>query len=123
MFCYFSGNSHEQEEEGEEAAKAADNVAVDGEDGFFFIEIEGTGEVSPLPPGGALYNVTSLVYEGTDTGVGTAGNAAAGLNCPQTGIIEVLFVAGSIVPPVWKGRWRCCCTAGSPARVTGRSAR
>ena len=39
FFCYFSGNSHQQEEEGEEAAKAADNVAVDGEDGFFFIKI------------------------------------------------------------------------------------
>lgn len=103
FFSNFSGNSHEQEEEGEEAAKATYNVAVGGEDGFFFVEIEGTGEVSPLPPCGALHNVTPLVYKSADAGVGTAGNAAAVLNCPQTGIIEVLFVTGSIAPPAVVG--------------------
>ena len=95
MPCY----SHKEEEEGEESAKAAYNVSVDGEDGFLFIQVKGAGKVPPLPPTGLLQNVTPLVDEGTDAGVGTAGNAAPVFNGPQAGIIQMLFVARSISPP------------------------
>ena len=105
FFCYSPGNSHEKEEEGEEAAQAADDVAVDGVDGFLGVEIEGSGKVAPLPPCGALDNVAPLVDEGTDACIGTAGNAAAVLNGPQTGIIEMLLMARSVTPPTVIGNY------------------
>ena len=103
FFGNFAGYSHQQEEEGEEAAQMADYVSVDGVDGFLVVEVEGAIEIASLPPAGLFFNIASLVDEGADTGVGAAGYAAAVFNCPETCIVQVLFVARGIAPPAVVG--------------------
>ena len=89
---------HQQKEE-EERADAAGDVAVTDEECDVVAKRNVAFDYGRLPPWGRLNYFTGRRDDGTDSGVGTAGNCAAGFDCPEAGVAEVLSVARCITPP------------------------